>query len=110
MKKPLYIHVPVLSCSSHVQGPSARSKGREWRSQEQTSRKEFPPWQKSTGMWGSSLTTLATPLLLSSEAWGHDAGATGKTHQPTALKSEAADLIPKPYASRLALHKQYPMT
>lgn len=95
---------PIYPCScSLLQLTCARtqcwSKGREWRSQEQTSRKEFPPWQKSTGMWGSSLTTLATPLLLSSEAWGHDAGATGKTHQPTALKSEAADLIPKPYAS-----------
>lgn len=53
---------------------------------------------------------VSPPLLLSSEAWGHDDGAAGKTHQPSALKSEASDLIPKPYASRFALHKQYPMT
>ena len=66
--------------------------GCEWRSQGQTSRKEFPPRQEPTGMWGSSLTTLATSLLLSFQAWGHDAGAAEKTHQPSTLKSEAADL------------------
>lgn len=53
------------------------------------------------------LTTLAAPLLLSSEAWRHDACAAGEKHQLSALKFEAVDLIPKPCASRFLLHKQY---
>ena len=50
---------------------------------------------------------MATLLFLSSEAWGHDVCAAGKKHQLSALKFEAADLIPKPCASRFLLHKQY---
>lgn len=37
------------------------------------------------------LTTLAAPLLLSSEAWRHDACAAGEKHQLSALKFEAVD-------------------